>query len=161
MNPQHANSSFEGMKNAGFFSEDKTAGNYIGNFMFMGYSDDFALFKHTKLSSYVKISTVLLDDLQITNVLNTNPIINETGQLRVTEQDKTIMADLIEAASNAIAFFNMRAQAAVMGLPDHEDNLRQQLCNAVSAARGQIVCGNLTRTHEAQYAIDRIKKMTL
>lgn len=61
-----ANKYFEAMKANGFFSENKSAGNYIGNFMYMGVNDGFALFKHINFRSYLKIATILIEDLNMT-----------------------------------------------------------------------------------------------
>jgi len=69
------------------------------------------------------------------------------------------MADLVEAANNAIAYFNMKAQAQLLGLHAQDDNLRQQLCNAVGAATGEIVTGNLNRIHETKFAIQQANQI--
>ena len=69
------------------------------------------------------------------------------------------MADLVSACLNAICYFNMKSQSKLSGLNQQDDDLRQKLCNAASAATGQVYCGNLNRIHESNLAIDYINKM--
>lgn len=77
----------------------------------------------------------------------------------MTPKEQKIMADLVDACRDASGWFNMLAQAQLLGLNKHDDDMRQKLCNAVSAATGQVYCGNLTRTHEAKLAIDLVNQM--
>ena len=78
----------------------------------------------------------------------------------MTNKEKKIMADLIDSCLDACAYFNMKAQTNILGLSESDDNLRQKLCNAASAATGKIYCGNLQRTHEAQLSIDLVNHIT-
>lgn len=77
----------------------------------------------------------------------------------MTNKEKKIMADLIDACLDASGYFNMKAQRQLLGLNNEDDNLRQKLCNAASAATGNIYCGNLQRTHEAKHSIDLVNQI--
>lgn len=72
------------------------------------------------------------------------------------KKDLKIKADLVEACKNAIAYLNMEAQRSMLGLNKKDDDLRQQLCIAVGQATGEIICGNLQRTHETDQAIKQL-----
>ena len=73
-----------------------------------------------------------------------------------TKNQNKVMADLIEACKESIAYLNMKAQCSELGLNKRDDDLRQKLCIAVGQATGEIHCGNLQRIHETEQAIREI-----
>jgi len=54
---------FEQMLKAGFFSKDKDAVNYAGNYMYMGTTDGHAMFKHIMTRGYIKVNQLILFDI--------------------------------------------------------------------------------------------------
>jgi len=83
----------------------------------------------------------------------------------MTTKERAIMQLLFNAARNASAYFNMKAQAQLLGLNKPDDDIRQALCTATSAASGileeepVLYCGNLSRTGEIKDALRFIQTL--